>query len=136
MHYVFKPWGTVTGRMASGKELAKKIPASKQCRGVNLQQVPRGDLTRGIFGAPPGSYFVEFDYSQIELRIAAFLAQETTMLHLYATGQDIHMTMAMTMTGKPAELVTKEERKKAKAVNFGFLYGMGARKFIQTAREN
>lgn len=136
MHSVFKPWGTVTGRMSSGKEDAEKITASKKIRGVNLQQVPRGDLTRGIFGAPPGSFFVEFDYSQVELRVAAELAQEATMLHLYHTGQDIHMTMAMTMTGKPAHLVTKEERKKAKAVNFGFLYGMGWRKFIQTAWDN
>ena len=136
MHSTFKPWGTVTGRMSSGKEDAEKITASKKIRGVNLQQVPRGDLTRGVFGAPPGSYFVEFDYSQVELRVAAFLAREATMLHLYATGQDIHMTMAMTMTGKPEHLVTKEERKKAKAVNFGFLYGMGWAKFIQTAWEN
>lgn len=144
MHSVFKPWGTVTGRMSSGKEDAEKITASRKIKGVNLQQVPRGELTRGIFGAPPGSYFVEFDYSQIELRIAAFLARETTMLHLYATGQDIHTTMAMTMTGKPwhggkcdcGGCVTSEERKKAKAVNFGFLYGMGWRKFIQTAWEN
>lgn len=136
MHSVFKPWGTVTGRMSSGKEDAEKVTASKNIKGVNLQQVPRGDLTRGIFGAPPGSYFVEFDYSQVELRVAAFLAREDTMLHLYATGQDIHMTMAMRMTGKPAHLVTKDERKKAKAVNFGFLYGMGWRKFVMTAWSN
>lgn len=136
MHSVFKPWGTVTGRLSSGKEDAEKITAKAQIRGVNLQQVPRGPLTRGVFGAPPGWFFVEFDYSQIELRIAAFLAQEPTMLHLYATGQDIHMAMAMRMTGKPAHLVTPEERKKAKAVNFGFLYGMGWRKFVQTAWEN
>lgn len=136
MHSVFKPWGTVTGRLSSGKEDSEKITGKKQIRGVNLQQVPRGDLTRGVFGAPPGSYFVEFDYSQVELRVAAFLAHEDTMLHLYNTGQDIHMAMAMRMTGKPQHLVTKEERKKAKAVNFGFLYGMGWRKFVMTAWEN
>jgi uracil-DNA glycosylase family 4 len=136
MHTVFKPWGTVTGRMSSGKEDVEKVSASRQVKGVNLQQVPRGDLTRGVFGAPPGWFFVEFDYSQIELRIAALLAQEPTMLHLYATGQDIHMTMAMRMTGKPRHLVTSHERKMAKAVNFGFLYGMGWRKFIMTAWEN
>lgn len=136
IHAVFKPWGTVTGRMSSGKEDAEKLTAAKKTRGLNMQQVPRGDLTRGVFGAPPGSYFVEFDYSQIELRVAALLAQEPTMLHLYATGQDIHMAMAMRMTGKPKHLVTSHERKMAKAVNFGFLYGMGWRKFIQTAWEN
>ena len=144
MHSVFKPWGTVTGRLSSGKEDAEKITGQKKIRGVNLQQVPRGDLTRGVFGAPPGSYFVEFDYSQVELRVAALLAREQTMMHLYNTGQDIHTTMAMTMTGKPwhggkcgcGQCVTAEERKKAKAVNFGFLYGMGWRKFVMTAWEN
>src|SRR3546814_19906538 len=58
------------------------------------------------------------------------------MIHLYQTGQDIHMAMAMQMTGKPAHLVTKEERKKAKSVNFGFLYGMQWKKYVQTAWEN
>lgn len=144
MHSTFKPWGTVTGRLSSGKEDAEKITGKAQIRGVNLQQVPRGELTRGVFGAPPGSFFVEFDYSQVELRVAAFLARETTMLYLYATGQDIHTTMAMRMTGKPwhggkcdcGGCVTGDERKKAKAVNFGFLYGMGWRKFVMTAWEN
>ena len=132
----FKPWGTVTGRMSSGKEDKEKITGKQQIQGVNLQQVPRNKLVRGIFGAAPGWAFVEADYSQIELRIAAFLARERTMMHLYATGQDIHMAMAMLMTGKPAHLVTPEERKKAKAVNFGFLYGMGWLKFTHTAFVN
>jgi len=132
----FKPWGTVTGRLSSGKEDQEKITGKAQRRGVNLQQVPRNKLVRGVFGAAPGWAFVEADYSQIELRIAAFLAREQTMLHLYATGQDIHMATAMRMTGKPAHLVTPEERKKAKAVNFGFLYGMGWAKFIHTAFAN
>jgi len=134
IHTIFKPWGTVTGRLSSGKEDEEKVTAKvDRGKGVNLQQVPRDILLRGVFGAPPGSSFVEADYSQIELRIAAFLAREQTMLHLYATGQDIHMAMAMRMTGKPTSAVTKEERKRAKAVNFGFLYGMGPAKFISTA---
>lgn len=137
IHTTFKLHGTTTGRLSSGKENdGEKISAKKQIRGVNLQQVPRNKFIRGLFGAPPGSYFVEFDYSQVELRVAAELAKEPTMIHLYQTGQDIHMTMAMQMTGKPAHLVTKEERKKAKSVNFGFLYGMQWKKYIQTAWEN
>lgn len=136
LHTSFKPWGTVTGRLSSGKEDVEKITQRGKSRGVNLQQVPRDVLLRGVFGAPPGSSFVEADYSQIELRIAAYLAHEDTMLHLYATGQDIHMAMAMRMTGKPASAITKEERKRAKAVNFGFLYGMGWAKFILTAWSN
>lgn len=134
----FKLHGTVTGRLSSGKGDADKVTGAKasQMRGVNLQQVPRDTLVRGMFGAAPGWTFIEADYSQVELRIAADIAQESTMLHLYATGQDIHMTMAMRMTGKPQSEVTSEERKKAKAVNFGFLYGMGWRKFIDTAWSN
>jgi len=137
IHTTFKLHGTTTGRLSSGKENdGEKISSKKQVRGVNLQQVPRSSFIRGIFGAPPGWYFAEFDYSQVELRVAAFLSNEPTMKHLYQTGQDIHMTMAMQMTGKPAHLVTKEERKKAKSVNFGFLYGMQWKKYIQTAWEN
>jgi DNA polymerase-1 len=136
IHTTFKLTGTVTGRLSSGKGDQDKVTGRVQNRGVNLQQVPRDAFVRGIFGAAPGWAFIECDYSQVELRVAAFLANETTMKHLYNTGQDIHMTMAMRMTGKPEHLVTKDERKKAKAVNFGFLYGMGWLKFISTAWEN
>lgn len=136
IHSTFKLHGTVTGRLSSGKPDEEKITAKKQIRGVNLQQVPRDSFVRGVFGAPPGSSFVEADYSQVELRVAAFLAREQNMLHHYATGQDLHMAMAMRMTGKPESQVTKEERKKAKPVNFGYLYGMGWRKFVSTAKEN
>ena len=136
LHTVFKPWGTVTGRLSSGKEDEEKVTGSKQTRGLNLQQVPRDKIVRGLFGAEDGWYIAEADYSQVELRVAAFIAREENMLRLYATGQDIHMAMAMRMTNKPKDQVTSEERKKAKAVNFGFLYGMGWRKFIETAWNN
>lgn len=136
LHSTFKVAGTVTGRLSSGKADDDKVTSRKQNRGVNLQQVPRDPLVRGIFGSQPGWFFVEFDYSQIELRLAAFLAQEITMLRLYGMGEDIHMAMAMRMTGKSPKHITKEERKRAKAVNFGFLYGMGWFKFISTAWSN
>lgn len=130
----FKLTGTVTGRLSSGKADIEKVTGARSTKGVNLQQVPRDLLVRSCFGAPPGSTFIQADYSQIELRIAAYLAQEPTMLYLYQTGQDIHTAMAQRMTGKTN--VTKEERKMAKAVNFGFLYGMRERKFTETAFNN
>jgi len=136
IHTTFKLTGTVTGRLSSGKGDQDKVTGRVQNRGVNLQQVPRDPFVRGLFGAAPGWAFIECDYSQIELRVAAFVANEPTMKYLYNSGKDIHMTMAMRMTGKPESEVTKEERKKAKAVNFGFLYGMGWLKFISTAWEN
>lgn len=138
IHTTFKLAGTVTGRLSSGKDDPDKITGSRgKLKGVNLQQVPRDPFIRGLFGAPPGWTFVEADYSQIELRIAALLADETTMKHLYAIGADIHLTTAARVTGLPESQVPKEVRKKVgKPINFGFLYGMGWRKFIQTAFEN
>ena len=138
IHTTFKLAGTVTGRLSSGKDDPDKITGSKGKRkGVNLQQVPRDPFIRGLFGAPPGWTFVEADYSQIELRIAAYLANEETMKHLYSIGADIHTTTAARVAGLPESQVEKEVRKKlGKPVNFGFLYGMGWRKFIQTAFSN
>jgi len=134
IHTTFKLAGTVTGRLSSGKSDADKISGSRgKLRGVNLQQVPRDPFIRGLFGAPPGWTFVEADYSQIELRLAAFMADETTMKHIYATGGDIHSTTASRVSGIPISMLTKEQRKHGKPINFGFLYGMGWRKFIETA---
>jgi DNA polymerase-1 len=136
IHTNFKMAGTVTGRLSSGKNDLDKISAVRgKLRGVNLQQVPRDPFVRGVFGAPPGWSFVEADYSQVELRIVAYLSRDRTMLHLYKTGADIHLATASSVLGIPASQVTKDERKKAKAVNFGFVYGMGWRKFISTAFE-
>lgn len=136
IHTTFKLWGTVTGRLSSGKADEEKVTARRQIRGVNLQQVPRDPFMRGLFGAPPGSTFVEVDFSQVELRVGAFLSRDRTLLHLYQTGQDVHRATAAWVLGIPASQVDKDARKKAKAVNFGFLYGMGAKKFVQTAFEN
>lgn len=137
IHTNFKMAGTVTGRLSSGKNDEDKISAVRgdKLRGVNLQQVPRDPLVRGVFGAPPGWSFVEADYSQVELRVVAYLSRDRTMLHLYKTGADIHLATASSVLGIPMSQVTKDDRKKAKAVNFGFVYGMGWRKFIQTAFE-
>lgn len=122
IHPTYKLFGTVTGRLS--------------CTDPNLQQVPRDPFIRGILGARPGWTLVVADYSQVELRIAAMMANETTMLGQFARGEDIHMLRAMRMTGKVAEDVTKEERKAAKPVSFGFLYGMGWPKFIDYARDS
>lgn len=137
VHTTFKLAGTVTGRLSSGKVDSEKVGGRTDLRGVNLQQVPRDPFIRGLFGAPPGWSFVEADYSQVELRIAAFIANERHMIQLYQQNADIHMTTAMAVTGLPRSQVTKEIRKKVgKPVNFGFLYGMGWRKFIETAFNN
>ena len=136
IHTTFKLTGTVTGRLSSGKGDADKVTGRVSNRGVNLQQVPRDKFVKGIFGGAPGHIFLECDYSQIELRVAAAIAREPTMISLYQNNEDIHMATAMKMTGKPASQVTGDERKKAKPVNFGFLYGMSANTFVDTAWNN
>jgi DNA polymerase I-like protein with 3'-5' exonuclease and polymerase domains len=120
LHPVFNLHGTVTGRL-SGED--------------GVHQVPRDKFIRSIIGAPPGWTFFEIDGSQIELRVAAIVANEETMLRIYHTGGDIHRETAAIVTGKPPSEVTSDERKKAKAVNFGFLYGMGWKKFKSYAFE-
>lgn len=135
LHTTFKPWGTVTGRLSSGREDEDKITVSRDTMlGVNIQQIPRMKLARGVFGAQPGWMLVVADYSQIELRIAAFMARERRMLELYRTGADIHTTTAQQMVGDRE--VTKADRTAAKAVNFGYLYGMKWPKFIELAWNN
>lgn len=122
---------TVTGRTASADPNGQNFPK-------------RGKLAkkyREIFVAPPGYVLLEVDFSQMELRIAAIMAQDPTMLELYANGKDIHaMTAAAVMGISLDEFmdlpkdVRDHKRFQAKAVNFGFLYGMGWRKFITYAR--
>lgn len=136
IHTTFKLTGTVTGRLSSGKGDDDKVTSKVQNRGVNLQQVPRDKFVKGIFGGSPGSVFLECDYSQVELRIAAYIAREPTMMGRYQRNEDIHTATAMKMTNKTADQVTGDERKKAKPVNFGFLYGMSANTFITTAWNN
>lgn len=111
--------------------LTNVVSGRTSCQNPNLQQVPRTKDVRAIYKAPTGRLFFEADYSQLELRIAADYSGDKTMLDIYRNGGDIHTTTAKLMTG--GREPTKEERNKAKAVNFGFLYGMLAKKFVEYA---
>jgi DNA polymerase-1 len=95
------------------------------CDHPNLQNIPRSGPLRGYIRAPEGRVFVVADYSQIELRIAAKISGDSEMLSAYAEGHDIHALTAQNFTGRKE--VSKDDRKLAKAVNFGLLYGMGAK---------
>ncbi len=97
------------------------------CADPNLQQIPRATEYRRCFVARPGHILVKADYSQIELRIAAIIAQDPAMIAAYRSGQDLHKLTASRLTNKPEAQLTKDDRQLAKAVNFGLLYGMGAR---------
>ena len=119
LHPTFNLHGAVTGRLS--------------CRKPNLQQVPRKSVIRSLFSAPKGWSFVEADYSQVELRIVASLSKDPEMMKVFLTKGDIHTTTAQLISGE--ESGEKEWRKKAKAVNFGLIYGMGAKKLRMYARE-
>jgi len=104
------------------------------CAKPNLQNLPRDLRYRRCFVAQPGHVLVKADYSQIELRIAAKVAGEERMIDAYRAGQDLHTLTASQILGKAD--VTKAARQLAKAVNFGLLYGMGARGFRVYARSH
>jgi DNA polymerase I len=106
------------------------------CTQPNIQNLPRSKTYRGCITAEPGSCIVKADYSQIELRIAAMIAQDAAMLAAYRAGQDLHSLTAARLLGVAPEQVTSESRQLAKAVNFGLLYGMGARTLQTYARQN
>lgn len=122
------------GRLHPTFNLTNVVSGRTSCTDPNLQQVPRNKDIRSLFTAPKGRVFFEADYSQLELRIAAHYAKEPTMLKIYREGGDIHTMTAKIMTG--GKEPTKEERNKAKAVNFGFLYGMSAKKFVDYAYDS
>ena len=118
--------GTVTGRLSSSS------PGDDN-PGINSQQIPRDKATRNLFGAK-GLAWIEADYSQLELRVAAVMAGENTMLQLFKDGVDIHRFMAERLV--PGKEITKEIRSLAKGVNFGFLYGMHSTHFANYVQEN
>jgi DNA polymerase-1 len=122
IHADWRQMGAASGRMA--------------CDGPNLQQVPRDPKYRACFRAGAGKVLVKADYSQIELRIAAELSGDRRLLEAFERGEDVHVLTAAQVLGKDPGAVTREVRQLAKAINFGLLYGMGARTFAEYALAN
>ncbi len=115
VHTTFLQAGTTTGRMSS--------------QNPNLQNIPirteEGRAIRKAFVAEKGCELVSIDYSQIELRVAAFLSGDPKLIDIFARGEDVHSGVASRVFGVPQEKVDAEMRRKAKVINFGILYGMG-----------
>lgn len=105
-------------------------------RKPNLQQIPRGAAFRSCFKAREGWQFVAADYSGIEMRIAAEVANDRRLQQVFKNGDDAHYATAALLNGCSVEEVTTEQRQQAKAVNFGLLYGMGAPKLVLYAMAN
>ncbi len=115
LHASFLQTGTTTGRMSSNNPNLQNIPTGTD----------RGRKIREAFVAEKGNVLVAFDYSQIELRIAAFLSGDQKLIEVFKNGEDIHTNVASRIFNVPNGKVTKEMRRRAKIINFGILYGMG-----------
>jgi DNA polymerase-1 len=115
LHAEFLQTGTTTGRMASQNPNLQNIPIRSE----------RGRAIRNAFVASPGFTLLGFDYSQIELRLAAILSGDEIMCEIFREGRDIHTEVAARVFGVAPEAVDREMRRRAKIINFGVLYGMG-----------
>jgi DNA polymerase-1 len=116
VHTSYNQTGSVTGRIASSEPNLQNIPIRTEL----------GRQVRNAFVAAPGDYLLSVDYSQVELRIAAHMSDDPAMLAAFRTDQDIHSATAAAVFNVPLEQVTKEQRRNAKAINFGLIYGMSA----------
>jgi DNA polymerase-1 len=119
-----------TGRVHTNYNQAVAITGRLASSDPNLQNIPvrtaEGRRIREAFIAPAGHHIVSADYSQIELRIMAHLSQDAGMLQAFAQGEDIHRATAAEIFGCSREDVSSEQRRYAKVINFGLIYGMSA----------
>ncbi len=116
VHTSYGQTGAVTGRISSSNPNLQNIPIRTE----------EGRRVRNGFIAEKGSVLLSVDYSQIELRIVAHMANDEAMLAAFRAGEDIHATTAAAVYGIELEAVTKDMRRHAKAINFGLIYGMSA----------
>ncbi|HQF61037.1 MAG TPA: DNA polymerase I [Anaerolineaceae bacterium] len=116
VHTSYSQTAAVTGRLSSSNPNLQNIPTRTEL----------GRKVRAAFVSDPGNVLLSVDYSQIELRIVAAMAGDEAMLAAFRAGQDIHATTAAAIYQVPLAEVTKEQRRHAKAINFGLIYGMSA----------
>src|SRR5262249_34669281 len=113
------------GRVYASWNQLGSVAGRASCSDPNLQQLPPHTRYPPRCAAPPGRVLAKASYSQLQLRIAAKVAAEARMLAASRSGEDLHTLTARRLTGK--EDVTRDDRQLAKAVNFGLLFGLGAR---------
>jgi DNA polymerase I len=116
VHTTYGQTTAVTGRLASNDPNLQNIPV----------RTAEGRRIREAFVAPPGHVIVSADYSQVELRIMAHLSEDPGLLDAFARGEDIHRATAAEIFGRNPKELTPEERRYAKTINFGLIYGMSA----------
>lgn len=116
VHTSYNQTGAATGRLSSSDPNLQNIPI----------RTTEGKRIRQAFIAPPGYKLISADYSQIELRIMAHISKDPALVRAFEQNLDVHKATASEITGIPLDQITSEERRRAKAVNFGLMYGMSA----------
>ena len=116
LHSSYHQAVTATGRLSSSNPNLQNIPI----------RTPEGARVRSAFIAEPGNVIIAADYSQIELRIMAHMSQDQSLLNAFAHDADVHAATAAEIFNLPIDQVDKEHRRRAKAINFGLIYGMSA----------
>lgn len=114
LHTNYNQAATQTGRLSSSEPNLQNLPIRQE----------QGRELRKLFTAPPGKLLLDADYSQIELRILAHMAQDKAMTEAFLRGEDIHTQTAAAVFGLPADMISPQLRSYAKAVNFGIVYGI------------
>ncbi|MBA4178638.1 MAG: DNA polymerase I [Leptothrix sp. (in: Bacteria)] len=119
-----------TGRVHTNYAQAVAVTGRLSSNDPNLQNIPirtaEGRRVREAFIAPPGHVLMSADYSQIELRIMAHISEDPALLRAFAEGRDVHRATASEVFAVPVDEVSSEQRRYAKVINFGLIYGMGA----------
>lgn len=126
VHTRFVQVGAATGRMASQDPNLQNIPVKTEL----------GRAIRHAFVAEKGSVLLSFDYSQIELRLAAVLSGDKELIEIFKAGRDVHTEVAARVFSTHTELNSYEQRRRAKIINFGILYGMGVTALQQSLGTN
>lgn len=107
------------------------------CSNPNLQQIPQDKNVRNLIEARPGWKILECDFSQVELRVASMFSGDANMQHAYQSGSDLHSKTTELLFGDTSNLSKQDQKRKrteAKSMNFGFLYGMSAKTFVDYAK--
>jgi DNA polymerase-1 len=114
IHTTFVQAAATTGRLASTNPNLQNVPVRTEL----------GREIRGCFEAAPGHVLISADYSQVELRVMAFIADEPVLKEIFVRGEDVHTATASTVFARPAEELTPMDRSKAKMINYGIVYGL------------